>query len=84
MVLAQNESNGWYNFSIFPDPKKRQIWLKIWFDKLEAAELINSSFFEVMEEDEDDLDDDDDNFYNSRNYSTNSSWSDSSSIGSCN
>ena len=69
---------------IFPDPKKRQIWLKIWFDKLEAAELINSSFFEVMEEDEDDLDeDDDDNFYNGRNFSTNSSWSDSSSIGSC-
>ena len=38
------------------DPKKRQIWLKIWFDKLEAAELTNSHYFEVTEEDE--LDDD--------------------------
>jgi hypothetical protein len=39
--------------------RKKSYNLSNWFDKLEAAEMINSSYFEVMEEDEDDLDEDD-------------------------
>jgi len=38
----------------FLDPKKRQIWLKVWFDKLENAEMKNGEFFEVSEEVEND------------------------------
>ena len=34
------------------EPKKRQLWLKVWFNKLEKAESENGDFFELLEEDE--------------------------------
>ena len=37
------------------EPKKRQLWLKVWFNKLEKAESENSNFFELLEEEEPDL-----------------------------
>ena len=42
---------GCINF-LFSDPKKRQLWLKVWFDKLEKAESTNANDFELSEEDE--------------------------------
>ena len=36
----------------FSEPKKRQVWLKVWFSQLEAAELENYDAFEVAEEHE--------------------------------
>ena len=42
---------GCMNF-LFSDPKKRQLWLKVWFDKLEKAESTNANDFELSEEDE--------------------------------
>ena len=36
----------------YRDPKKRQMWLKIWFSTLEAAEEENSEAFEFKEEEE--------------------------------
>ena len=35
---------------IISEPKKRQLWLKVWFSKLEIAESENGDFFEVTEE----------------------------------
>ena len=35
----------------FSEPKNRQAWLKVWFDKLEQAELENYEVFELTEED---------------------------------
>ena len=37
----------------YRDPKKRQMWLKIWFSSLEEAEEINQEAFEVDEEEDD-------------------------------
>ena len=37
---------------LISDPKKRQLWLKVWFDKLEKAESTNANDFELSEEDE--------------------------------
>ena len=37
---------------IISEPKKRQLWLKVWFSKLEIAESENGDFFEVTEEEE--------------------------------
>ena len=37
----------------FLEPKKRQMWLKVWFSKLEEAENLNCGIFEVEEEDVD-------------------------------
>ena len=39
-------------FKLISEPKKRQLWLKVWFNKLEKAESENSDFFELLEEDE--------------------------------
>lgn len=39
----------------FSDPKKRQVWLKVWFTQLEAAELENYEAFELAEEEDDDV-----------------------------
>ena len=36
----------------YRDPKKRQMWLKVWFSTLEAAETENAAAFEVEEEEE--------------------------------
>ena len=44
-----------YLFKI-PEPKKRQVWLKVWFSQLEAAELENYEAFELTEENEHDCD----------------------------
>ena len=41
-----------YNIS---EPKNRQAWLKVWFDKLEQAELENYEVFEVTEENDEEL-----------------------------
>ena len=43
------------NHSTFSEPKKRQVWLKVWFSQLEAAELENYDAFELTEENEHDL-----------------------------
>ena len=40
---------------LFTEPKKRQVWLKVWFSQLEAAELENYDAFELTEENEHDL-----------------------------
>jgi len=40
-----------YRDLAYKEPKKRQVWLKVWFSKLEEAESLNSGFFEVEEED---------------------------------
>ena len=37
------------------EPKNRQAWLKVWFDKLEQAELENYEVFEVTEENDEEL-----------------------------
>ena len=37
------------------EPKHRQAWLKVWFDKLEQAELENYEVFEVTEENDEEL-----------------------------
>lgn len=42
-----------YRNMAYQDPKKRQMWLKIWFSTLEAAEEENQSAFEVDESEED-------------------------------
>ena len=44
-----------HNHSTFSEPKKRQVWLKVWFSQLEAAELENYDAFELTEENEHDL-----------------------------
>ena len=43
------------NHFTFSEPKKRQVWLKVWFSQLEAAELENYDAFELTEENEHDL-----------------------------
>ena len=55
--------------NIILDPKKRQLWLKVWFSKVEKAESENYEFFEVTEEDEVDINGVLDNCYNSGNDS---------------
>jgi hypothetical protein len=55
--LAEKDSKGISQES--QGRRKKSYNLSNWFDKLEAAEMINSSYFEVMEEDEDDLDEED-------------------------
>ena len=42
-----------YEYLFFLEPKKRQMWLKVWFSKLEEAENLNCGIFEVEEEDVD-------------------------------
>ncbi len=37
----------------YREPKKRQLWLKIWFSTLEKAEAKNGDAFELDEEEED-------------------------------
>lgn len=44
-----------YRFRAYKEPKNRQAWLKVWFDKLEQAELENYEVFEVTEEDDEEL-----------------------------
>lgn len=46
-----NVSNFNHN-KMISEPKKRQLWLKVWFNKLEKAESENGDFFELLEEDE--------------------------------
>jgi hypothetical protein len=41
---------------LFTEPKKRQVWLKVWFSQLEAAELENYEAFELTEENEHETD----------------------------
>jgi hypothetical protein len=55
--LAEKGSEGTSRES--QSRRKKSYNISSWFDKLEAAEMINSSYFEVMEEDEDDLDEED-------------------------
>lgn len=43
-----------YRDMAYKEPKKRQMWLKIWFAKLEAAETENNGAFEFEEEADDD------------------------------
>jgi len=40
-----------YRQRAYKEPKNRQAWLKVWFDKLEQAELENYEVFELTEED---------------------------------
>jgi len=44
-----------YRDRAYKEPKKRQVWLKVWFSQLEAAELENYDAFELTEENEHDL-----------------------------
>ena len=39
----------------YKDPKKRQMWLKIWFSTLEEAEEVNQGAFELNEEEEEEF-----------------------------
>jgi len=41
-----------YRDRAYKEPKKRQVWLKVWFSQLEAAELENYEAFELTEENE--------------------------------
>eukprot|EP00093_Oithona_nana_P012496 12496.XXX_828528_829304_1 [CDS] Oithona nana genome sequencing. len=43
---------NFYRDRAYKEPKKRQVWLKVWFSQLEAAELENYDAFEVAEEHE--------------------------------
>lgn len=45
-----------YRDRAYKDPKKRQVWLKVWFSQLEAAELENYEAFELTEENEHEID----------------------------
>ena len=62
-VLETQTESGWYFHLVFlpsfffrnmayKDPKKRQMWLKIWFNTLEEAEELNQDAFELDEEGE--------------------------------
>merc|ERR1712020_878614 len=46
---------NYYRDRAYKDPKKRQVWLKVWFSQLQAAEIENYDAFEVTEEKDDDL-----------------------------
>jgi len=48
-----------YRDRAYKDPKKRQVWLKVWFSQLEAAELENYEAFELTEEHDEDVIDQD-------------------------
>ncbi len=39
----------------YREPKKRQMWLKVWFSTLEKAEAANGDAFEVDEAEEDEF-----------------------------
>jgi len=41
---------NYYRDRAYKDPRKRQVWLKVWFSALEAAELENYDAFELTEE----------------------------------
>merc|ERR1711963_1062149 len=47
---------SFYRDRAYKDPKKRQVWLKVWFSQLEAAELENYEAFELTEENEHEID----------------------------
>jgi len=47
---------NYYRDRAYKEPKKRQVWLKVWFSQLEAAELENYEAFELTEENEHDCD----------------------------
>ena len=57
-MLLSTKSTGRQNLRhFFPilEPKHRQAWLKVWFDKLEQAELENYEVFEVTEENDEEI-----------------------------
>jgi len=50
--LKEPRHVNYYRNLAYMQPKKRQMWLKVWFTELEVAEKINWGYFEMEEEDE--------------------------------
>jgi len=56
--LKEPRHVNYYRNLAYMQPKKRQMWLKVWFTELEDAEKVNWDCFELEEENEEECDQD--------------------------
>jgi len=57
--LKEPRHVNYYRNLAYMQPKKRQMWLKVWFTELEDAEKVNWEYFEMEEENEEEEEEED-------------------------